>query len=167
MESTRMDTPTDLLNHRLKSYSKGKVPSTDVACQVKIETFQSNSLQSSQDALSYEHVKQEPCGSPPAEPSKADQLLEDFIVKVKVESEFIDDYSSLIKEEAPLVKIETFQSNPIQTSQNALSNEHVKHEPCDCPPAEASKAAQLLEVVLLRSFKSSHDTNCLSRNRHV
>uniref|UniRef100_UPI00358F531B uncharacterized protein n=1 Tax=Myxine glutinosa TaxID=7769 RepID=UPI00358F531B len=132
-----------------------------------MEAIQRNFLQTSQQlALSSEHIKQEPCDSPPTESSKADQLLKDFIVAVKVESEFPDEYSSLGKDlivkvkvesefeddpmsqekgEAEMVKSETFQNNLLQTSQDALSYNHVKQELCDSPPTEPSKAVQLIE----------------------
>ena len=48
-------------------------------------------------------------------------------------------------DEAPLVKMETFQSNSLQTSQYALCNEHVKQEPCVSPTAEPSKADEVPE----------------------
>uniref|UniRef100_A0A8C4N645 THAP domain-containing protein 1 n=1 Tax=Eptatretus burgeri TaxID=7764 RepID=A0A8C4N645_EPTBU len=43
---------------------------------VKSKTFQNNFLRASQDALSHYRVKQEPCDSPPVEPSKDSRLLE-------------------------------------------------------------------------------------------
>uniref|UniRef100_UPI00358E3D0F uncharacterized protein n=1 Tax=Myxine glutinosa TaxID=7769 RepID=UPI00358E3D0F len=79
----------------------------------------------------------------------------DFIVKVKVETEFIDEFS-FIKDEAPLVKMETFQSNSLQTSQDTLSNVDVKQESCDSPPAEPSKAEQLLEVKQMELVSCSY-----------
>uniref|UniRef100_UPI00358E568B zinc finger protein 208-like n=1 Tax=Myxine glutinosa TaxID=7769 RepID=UPI00358E568B len=115
---------------------------------VKSETFQRNLLQTSQNTLRMHpwiHVKQEPCDSPSRESSKVAHLIEDFIMEVKVESEFIDDYSSLVKGEAHLVKSKKFKSSFLQTSQDALSNEHVKQEARDSPPRENSKAAPLLE----------------------
>uniref|UniRef100_UPI00358F527E zinc finger protein 583-like n=1 Tax=Myxine glutinosa TaxID=7769 RepID=UPI00358F527E len=78
-------------------------------------------------------------------PSEDMELGPDFIIEVKVESEFIDDYSSLVKGETHLVKSTKFKSSFLQTSQDALSNEHVKQEARDSPPRENSKAAPLLE----------------------
>uniref|UniRef100_UPI00358F545B uncharacterized protein n=1 Tax=Myxine glutinosa TaxID=7769 RepID=UPI00358F545B len=86
--------------------------------------FQNYLLQTSQDALSNDHVKQEPCDSPPMEPIKATQLFE---------------------AEAQVVKSETFQNNLLQTSQDAVSNDHVKQELCDSPHMEPRKAIHLLE----------------------
>uniref|UniRef100_A0A8C4QB59 C2H2-type domain-containing protein n=1 Tax=Eptatretus burgeri TaxID=7764 RepID=A0A8C4QB59_EPTBU len=84
------------------------------------------------------------CRSKVALPEEDKESEHDFIVEVKVESEFIDDYSSVVRDEAHLGTMETFQSY-IQTSQDALSNKHVKQEPCSSPPRESSKVAQLLE----------------------
>uniref|UniRef100_A0A8C4NJQ6 C2H2-type domain-containing protein n=1 Tax=Eptatretus burgeri TaxID=7764 RepID=A0A8C4NJQ6_EPTBU len=83
-------------------------------------------------------------GSRVAPPSEKDSGL-DLIVEVKVKSEFIDDYSSPFQGEAYLVNTETFQSNFLQTSQDVLSDECVKQEPCDSSPMEPSKASQLLQ----------------------
>uniref|UniRef100_A0A8C4Q7H5 C2H2-type domain-containing protein n=1 Tax=Eptatretus burgeri TaxID=7764 RepID=A0A8C4Q7H5_EPTBU len=47
--------------------------------------------------------------------------------------------------EAHLDTSKKFKSTFLQTSQDALSNEHVKQEPHDSPPWESSKAAQLLK----------------------
>uniref|UniRef100_UPI00358F04DC zinc finger protein ZFP2-like n=1 Tax=Myxine glutinosa TaxID=7769 RepID=UPI00358F04DC len=108
-----------------------------------METFQSY-FQTPQDTLSNEHVKQEPRDSPLEDTSKAARLLKDFIVEVKVKSEFIDDYASLVEVEANPGTRETFQSY-FHTSQDALINERVKVEPRSSPPMVSSKAAQLLD----------------------
>uniref|UniRef100_UPI00358F9194 uncharacterized protein n=1 Tax=Myxine glutinosa TaxID=7769 RepID=UPI00358F9194 len=84
-------------------------------------------------------------------PDEYSSLGKDLIVKVKVESEFEDDPMSQEKAEAEVVKSETFQNNLLQTSQDALSNNHVKQELCDSPPTEPSKAVQLIEA-----FKSNY-----------
>ena len=47
--------------------------------------------------------------------------------------------------EAHLDNSKKFKSTFLRSSQDALSNEHVKQEPYDSPPWESSKAAQLLE----------------------
>uniref|UniRef100_UPI00358EFAEA uncharacterized protein isoform X4 n=1 Tax=Myxine glutinosa TaxID=7769 RepID=UPI00358EFAEA len=122
-----------------------------------METFQSY-FQMSRDTFSNEQVKQEPRGFPPMESSKAAYLLHDFIVEVKVESEFIDDYPSLVKDEVLVGEMETFQSY-FETSQDALSNEHVKEEPRDSLPMESSKAVQLLEG-LIGQIKPSLKSLC-------
>uniref|UniRef100_UPI00358DF2F4 zinc finger protein 721-like n=1 Tax=Myxine glutinosa TaxID=7769 RepID=UPI00358DF2F4 len=119
-----------------------------------METFQS-SFQTFQDALRNEHVKQESCGSPSKESSKIAQLLEDFIVEVKVEPEFIDDYSSLVRGEGHMKTMETFQSF-FQTFQDALRNEHVKQESCGSPSKESSKIAQLLEEKQMKLVSCSN-----------
>uniref|UniRef100_A0A8C4NJP6 C2H2-type domain-containing protein n=1 Tax=Eptatretus burgeri TaxID=7764 RepID=A0A8C4NJP6_EPTBU len=49
---------------------------------VNSETFQNNLIHTDQDALSNDQVKQEPCDSPPMEPSKASQLLEEKQMKL-------------------------------------------------------------------------------------
>uniref|UniRef100_UPI00358F38D8 zinc finger protein 239-like n=1 Tax=Myxine glutinosa TaxID=7769 RepID=UPI00358F38D8 len=84
-------------------------------------------------------------------------LVKDSIVKVKVESESEDDSLSQEKGEAQVVKSETFQNNLLQTSQDALSKDHVKQEPCDTPPTEPSKSAQLLEE---KEMKQVFCSNC-------
>uniref|UniRef100_UPI00359011C1 zinc finger protein 70-like n=1 Tax=Myxine glutinosa TaxID=7769 RepID=UPI00359011C1 len=190
-------------------------PIKNEAPLVKIETFQSNFLQTSQDALSYEQVKQELCDSSPTEPSKAEQLLKDLSgeehkvnppgsmrvsdgrnllgpggsptyrgsrvappddnesgpdVIVIVKSEFVDHSFPEDQDEAPLVKMETFQSNSLQTSQDALSILHIKQEPCDSSPAEPSKADQLLEVKEMKLVSCSNCSQMFCSevlNRHV
>uniref|UniRef100_UPI00358F8D06 zinc finger protein 124-like n=1 Tax=Myxine glutinosa TaxID=7769 RepID=UPI00358F8D06 len=119
-----------------------------------METFQSY-FQMSRDTFSNEQVKQEPRGFPPMESSKAAYLLHDFIVEVKVESEFIDDYPSLVKDKALVGEMETFQSY-FETSQDALSNEHVKEEPRESLPMESSKAVQLLEEKQMKLISCSN-----------
>uniref|UniRef100_UPI00358FA229 tigger transposable element-derived protein 1-like n=1 Tax=Myxine glutinosa TaxID=7769 RepID=UPI00358FA229 len=81
-------------------------------------------------------------------PDKYSSLGQDLIVKVKVESEFEDDPMSQENAEAEMVKSETFQNYLLQTSQDALSYNHVKQELCDSPPTEPSKAVQLIEALL-------------------
>uniref|UniRef100_UPI00358E3AFA zinc finger protein 664-like n=1 Tax=Myxine glutinosa TaxID=7769 RepID=UPI00358E3AFA len=72
-----------------------------------------------------------------------------------MESEFIDDYPSLVKDEALLGTMETFQSY-FETSEDALSNEHVKLEPRDSLPMESSKAVQLLEEKRMKLVSCSN-----------
>uniref|UniRef100_A0A8C4NDA6 C2H2-type domain-containing protein n=1 Tax=Eptatretus burgeri TaxID=7764 RepID=A0A8C4NDA6_EPTBU len=82
---------------------------------------------------------------------------EDF-VKVKVKSEFVGgsslqdkDVDGKLRVDPELMhwstrmKTEIFQSDFSQTSQDALGNECVKHEPCDSPPREIKNAPRLLE----------------------
>uniref|UniRef100_UPI0035902FB7 uncharacterized protein isoform X3 n=1 Tax=Myxine glutinosa TaxID=7769 RepID=UPI0035902FB7 len=72
-------------------------------------------------------------------------LLEDFMVKLKVKSEFVDD--SFPQDEGLVhpVKMENFQSDSYQSSQDALSNEYVKQESCDSPLRGPNNALQLHE----------------------
>uniref|UniRef100_UPI00358F8639 zinc finger protein 664-like n=1 Tax=Myxine glutinosa TaxID=7769 RepID=UPI00358F8639 len=79
----------------------------------------------------------------------------DFIVEVKVESEFIDDYPSLVKDEALVGTMETFQSY-FETSQDALCNEHGKEEPRESLPMESSKAVQLLDEKQMKLVSCSN-----------
>uniref|UniRef100_A0A8C4QFJ2 C2H2-type domain-containing protein n=1 Tax=Eptatretus burgeri TaxID=7764 RepID=A0A8C4QFJ2_EPTBU len=132
---------------------------------VKSEAFQNNLPLASQDALSNDHVKQEVCDSLPTGPSKAAKLFEDFIVAVKVESEFLDQSSSLDKDEAQVVKSQTFPNDLLHTSQDALSNDHVKQETCDSPPTEPSEAAELLEEKQMNLVSCSNCSQLL--NTHV
>uniref|UniRef100_UPI00358E2B91 uncharacterized protein isoform X2 n=1 Tax=Myxine glutinosa TaxID=7769 RepID=UPI00358E2B91 len=87
---------------------------------------------------------------------------EGFIVEVKVKSEYVDESSCQDKDvdgklmvdpelmQRPLrglvhpVKIENFQSDLSQSSQDALSNECVMQEPCESPPREMKNTPQLL-----------------------
>uniref|UniRef100_A0A8C4QD84 C2H2-type domain-containing protein n=1 Tax=Eptatretus burgeri TaxID=7764 RepID=A0A8C4QD84_EPTBU len=66
----------------------------------------------------------------------------DLIVKVKVESEFVDKFS---QGETQPVNRENFQSNFRQTSQDTLSKKHVKQKPCDSPLRKPINAAQKRE----------------------
>uniref|UniRef100_A0A8C4N4M8 C2H2-type domain-containing protein n=1 Tax=Eptatretus burgeri TaxID=7764 RepID=A0A8C4N4M8_EPTBU len=74
------------------------------------------------------------------------------------------------EDEAQVVKFQTFQNNLLHTSQDALSNDHVKQEPCDSPPTEPSKAAQLLEEKQMNPDSCSNCSQLFNTqvfNRHV
>uniref|UniRef100_A0A8C4R9R8 C2H2-type domain-containing protein n=1 Tax=Eptatretus burgeri TaxID=7764 RepID=A0A8C4R9R8_EPTBU len=113
---------------------------------------------------------------------EGEDSVPDYIVRVKVESDLVDDLSSqskdfnqkvkvdpeliecLIKGEAHPVKTENFQNNFLQISQNDLSKEHIKQEACDSSPRELSNAGPLIQerprrmCVTLAKQKSTSST---------
>uniref|UniRef100_UPI00358F2B28 uncharacterized protein n=1 Tax=Myxine glutinosa TaxID=7769 RepID=UPI00358F2B28 len=75
---------------------------------------------------------------------------EGFIVKVKVKSEFEDESTFQDTDLVHPVKMEDFQSHFSQSSQDALSNECVKQEPCASSLWELKNAPKMHE----ESFRS-------------
>ena len=56
------------------------------------------------------------------------------------------------------MKTENFQTNFLQTSQDALNNEGVKQEPCDSPSTESSNATQMLTGKQSHAQNTQHTT---------
>uniref|UniRef100_A0A8C4QSR2 Sex-determining region Y protein n=2 Tax=Eptatretus burgeri TaxID=7764 RepID=A0A8C4QSR2_EPTBU len=104
-------------------------------------------------------------------PAEDKEMVLDFIVKVKVESEFVDDSSSqdfdqklnvdaepvdcpIDEGEPHPMKREKFQTDVHQSPEDALIIDCVKQEPCDSPSEEPSDAAQLLKDIVKVKVKS-------------
>uniref|UniRef100_UPI00358E6EB4 transcription initiation factor TFIID subunit 3-like n=1 Tax=Myxine glutinosa TaxID=7769 RepID=UPI00358E6EB4 len=88
------------------------------------------------------------------------------IVKVKVKSEFVDDSFPQHEDLVHPVKMEDFQSDFSQSSQDALSNECVKQEPCAFSLWELKNAPKMHEVEKIkRRFKNLRSAYGKLKNR--